>query len=360
MNMPLCCDLPEGKSPTSVGLSLFTPSSVHDRLVKRLDKAGYHDVAMPLAECCSFAIPSGKGKKDRIVTVVERGTKRSIAGLVRCKKAWCPICSPVKSAKVAQDLEGVIEHCETNEQLSFWLVTVTIKHDRSDSWRSNWQAIRDALRTVVQNTEWGRAVRGYIKVLHSTYGKHGHHVHYHLLLALKSDLDISKFFVWFQETYEGAIWLLGREAKLAKGWSIPIDRKDLKRQIGYLISGTGQTNAGGKAKRADGKARHPALFDLPLHALAEIARSSSGIHWLDAGGIFSKSARKEFTTSTDALPAETIGWMHGRVWNRNSICGRHLQIACQNPSISRDAFLAIWIAAGGQSGSPPPPPMRDG
>ena len=104
-------------------------------------------------------------------------------------------------------------------------------------------------------------------------------------------------------------------------WSIPIDRKDLKRQIGYLISGTGQTNAGGKAKRADGKARHPALFDLPLHALAEIARSSSGIHWLDAGGIFSKSARKKYTTSTDELPGETIGWMHGRVVSQGGSYG---------------------------------------
>ena len=351
--MTLCCDLPEGKSPTSVGLSLFTPNSVLDRFVKRLEKAGYHDVATPLAACCSYAIPSGKDKKEGIVKVVERGTKRSLVGLARCKKTWCPICSQIKSAKLAQDLAGVIEHCETNEQLSFWLVTLTVKHNKSDSWVSNWKAIHDAHRKVVQSDQWRRAVVGNIKVLHSTYGKHGHHVHYHLLLALNGDLDTSQFFSDFEETYESAIGLLEREADLTEGWYLPIDKNDLKCQIGYLISGTGQTNAGGKAK-------HPALFDLPLHALAEIAESSSGIHWQDAGGIFSKSARKEFFKSTDEVPAETIGWMRGDVWNRNSISGRHLQIACQNPSISRDAFLAIWIAAGGHSGSPPPPPMRDG
>lgn len=103
-----------------------------------------------------------------------------------CKSVWsCPVCGGIiRAARGREISEGVTNWMDAGHGV--YLVTVTIRHSRSDSLKSLLDTLSDAWRRVVSGSVWQRlkaewGLRGYTRTLEINYGPNGWHPHFHFL-----------------------------------------------------------------------------------------------------------------------------------------------------------------------------------
>jgi hypothetical protein len=114
------------------------------------------------------------------------------AGLETCGSVWtCPVCSAKVLAGRADELRRALE-AWTAQGGEVAMVTLTMRHRRSDSLASCWDALSDAWAAAsgrsrgVRTAKLAAGVEGWARRVEVTWGaRHGWHVHAHALVFLR-------------------------------------------------------------------------------------------------------------------------------------------------------------------------------
>ena len=174
--------------------------------------------------CCGFVRrafrpygQAGQGDPDMATLVCEDG-KASFVGTTRCGSPWaCPVCAPrISSARAQTLMPQVASLMEAG--WSAWLVTLTVRHDRTVPLLDTWGILSKAWGRLTSGKAWDALrkkgglewVRGY-DVTHSN--SHGWHPHLHISLYLSPDhKDPKAVAKWIQERWMATLSRLGWQA----------------------------------------------------------------------------------------------------------------------------------------------------
>jgi hypothetical protein len=124
--------------------------------------------------------------------VINRQARARWQGLMKCSSVWCcPLCAgKVWAGRAAQLTAGLWNWNEQGGHVA--LVTLTMRHERSDTLSDLWDALGDSWKAVQQS----RGVRaasadlglvGFVRRIESTHGANGWHLHIHALAFLASE-----------------------------------------------------------------------------------------------------------------------------------------------------------------------------
>ena len=193
------------KGPSTTGISGFVPSpTTFDELKtqssnwERPDQYQVQKVLRQLGlvskrnHLCLNS--SFTGKEVRVSKKLNGGTRMS--GLSTCNlDHQCPVCRKRKQEEKKERLEKVLKHSREVLGTTEYFLTLTIPHNRKMSFRETqeilqggWKNLQDRLKKYLK--EWGFVwgVRGD----DYTYGKNGHHIHFHNVLSLEIDVPIEE------------------------------------------------------------------------------------------------------------------------------------------------------------------------
>lgn len=111
------------------------------------------------------------------------------SGIGVCGSVWlCPVCTAKIRAARAKELGQAAEK-HIGEGGSLLMVTLTVRHHRSDRLATLLQGLSGAWVSLQQSARW-RSLRedlvGTVKALEVTVGANGWHPHYHFLLFVKN------------------------------------------------------------------------------------------------------------------------------------------------------------------------------
>lgn len=165
---------------------------------------------------------------DGAVRVRATGTgderRAGFAGLATCGSVWsCPVCAEKILAR---------RSTEISEALSTWaerggsvvMVTLTMRHHAGQSLRSLWDGLAAAWRAATIHRSVKRAreelgMAGYLRVVETTHGGNGWHVHVHAAFFFEQVLDerqADDFGCLVFQPWRDALVRQGLEAPLAR------------------------------------------------------------------------------------------------------------------------------------------------
>lgn len=114
-------------------------------------------------------------------------------GLAQCGSVWaCPVCSAkiqaVRSLEIKQALEWA-----NGQGLRVQLMTLTARHDYSDRLIDLMARMSESFADMKRGRSYRRIVKdadltGYIRAVEMTHGRHGWHVHYHIVVISQKGL----------------------------------------------------------------------------------------------------------------------------------------------------------------------------
>lgn len=150
---------------------------------------------------------------------ISRGSA-AVSGLRTCSSVWaCPICSQRVWAERRDQLSGIL-HAAEAERLSVFMVTLTVRHNRSqglapllDGLTSAWKATQDS--KAVQRQLRALDVVGIVRRAEATWGPtHGWHPHLHVYVVARESADASQL--------GDAMFQAWRTSLVASGFAAPI------------------------------------------------------------------------------------------------------------------------------------------
>jgi len=113
-------------------------------------------------------------------------------GLLHCGSVWaCPVCSAKVAARRAEEIRAVLEWA-LEQGYSASMATFTLRHFKGQSLEQCWDALGAGWRASIQGKYWVAdqaryGLVGWVKAVEGTYGKHGWHVHVHVLMIWDRD-----------------------------------------------------------------------------------------------------------------------------------------------------------------------------
>lgn len=138
-------------------------------------------------------VPCAEGGVGLVVSAGAPGERvAGYRGLATCGSVWaCPRCSVVVGQRRATELRQVLDQWNSQGG-TVAMVTLTIRHRRGQRLRTLWDAVSKSWSRLVAGRPWRRfcdlaGVDGHIRVVETTTGQHGWHVHLHVLLLLDPD-----------------------------------------------------------------------------------------------------------------------------------------------------------------------------
>ena len=144
----------------------------------------------------------GQADPDMATLVCEDG-RAAFVGTTRCGSPWaCPVCAPRIAAARAQTLMPQVANL-MDAGWSAWLVTLTVRHDRSMPLRGIWDVLSKAWGRVTSGKVWDKVrkrggvelVRGYDVTYSQAHGWHPHlHVSLYLAPGHKDPRGVAKCF----------------------------------------------------------------------------------------------------------------------------------------------------------------------
>jgi hypothetical protein len=158
--------------------------------------------------CHRFRIPD----KDLAVKLSLEHQKSFFSGFEVCGSVWgCPICAPKIAERRRAELSAAVE---TAKALGYkvMLGTFTVPHGLGDDLKVIQSQLKDVWGRWGTDTKAGKRMRreiglvGYFRAFEVTYGKNGWHPHFHALLILDTDTDLTPYEIqkaWYP------VWLHG-------------------------------------------------------------------------------------------------------------------------------------------------------
>lgn len=115
-------------------------------------------------------------------------------GIETCSSVWaCPVCSARIGMGRRAELLRLVEWAKKNDYYINFL-TLTQRHHKGESLKDLWDRISKAWSSVLRRASFKRfqeqfGWRGYVRAAEVTHGRHGWHVHAHMLLVTSEPLD---------------------------------------------------------------------------------------------------------------------------------------------------------------------------
>lgn len=248
---------------------------------------------------CGRAVQAGTGN----VSLLRYPSGQMVAtGLQSCKSIWaCPVCSARVVERRAVQLQKVVETWhQRGGRVGF--LTLTVRHTARQSLSEVWQLVMDSWRRLVGSTAWrtyqknwgvplpGRGGRVLpriptVRTVEVTHGRHGWHVHLHLLVFFDGGGD--------SRARWGAI-----SGSMVALWAEKV------RSFGGRVDVSKGTCAELIDPDADASAR---IGDYLAKAVFVGSSDHSAIHWEAAGGRAKTSERTGGSTPWELLDAASRG-----------------------------------------------------
>jgi hypothetical protein len=145
------------------------------------------------------------------VTLNRKGNYVIQSGLVTCCSVWCcPVCSCNILTHRSHEVEGAIS-AWTKQGGYFIFETLTLCHRSGDTvakqrsgLKAGWDAINGG---SFSNNHKKAGQAGYLRVIEPTYGKHGFHIHIHVLRFMSGELSDLALEEWMNKTFDK--WRMG-------------------------------------------------------------------------------------------------------------------------------------------------------
>lgn len=234
-----------------------------------------HQVGDSRVHSCQ-KIPTSENVGFRL-NLTEGGVQASLSGMNSCGAVWsCPSCA----ARIAHTRAGQVQAASEAYHATggrMWLLTLTLRHDRSQDLALLLDGAHRAWRKVMNSRSWRDAkaqagVEGYLRVLEVTHGENGWHPHFHILLFQEAGFDPHMATVWM-ENLKRAMFGEWVKALVHQGFRPPLENQggaDLRPVNGNLATqsdgrlasylskgawagdGAGIEVAGGALKKAKG------------------------------------------------------------------------------------------------------------
>lgn len=115
-------------------------------------------------------------------------------GIETCSSVWaCPVCSARIGMGRRAELLRLVEWAKKNDYYINFL-TLTQRHHKGESLKDLWDRISKAWNGVQARASFKRfqeqfGWRGYVRAAEVTHGRHGWHVHAHMLIITSKPLD---------------------------------------------------------------------------------------------------------------------------------------------------------------------------
>lgn len=126
------------------------------------------------------------------------GKGAGYGGLHTCGSVWaCPVCSAKIAARRKTDLQQVVDHA-VKHGMTVSMLTLTQRHHNGQGLKKLWNALSTAWNRVTSGRRWIEfkeqlGLVGYVRANEVTHGKHGWHVHSHVLIISEKDPLTSTF-----------------------------------------------------------------------------------------------------------------------------------------------------------------------
>ncbi len=124
---------------------------------------------------------------DGTVGVRSSNGRAGFAGLVTCGSVWvCPVCSSKILARRALEIGAAVAQANS-EGLPVAFCTLTMRHTRDQRLAKLWDGLAKGWGRCTSGKHWvaerdAAGVVGYVRVVETTHGKNGWHVHVHVLI----------------------------------------------------------------------------------------------------------------------------------------------------------------------------------
>lgn len=141
-------------------------------------------------KCGRVPVQDGSAIRLRVTSDEGRVVSAGWSGLATCGSPWvCPVCSAKIAAHRMADLTaGVTSWTGRGGRLA--MLTLTLRHRKGQKLADLWDSVSRAWRRLVRSGSYrrlvtGMGVAGYVRATEVTYGRHGWHVHFHVLYFLR-------------------------------------------------------------------------------------------------------------------------------------------------------------------------------
>lgn len=115
--------------------------------------------------------------------------RASVQGLQQCGSVWhCPCCSSRISAGRRDELNRLLKWGRSRGLVPL-LMTLTGRHRRQDALARLLDGMKNAKRRLHQSRDWravADSISGHVTATEVPYGRHGWHLHYHVLLIVNA------------------------------------------------------------------------------------------------------------------------------------------------------------------------------
>jgi hypothetical protein len=268
----------------------------------------------------------------------------------------CPICGPYLIRKRMHPIREIASGFQADEGLHHFLLTLSVQHDATTSWTAIHQAISQMWSSVQHLRPWRSGVIGSFRVLESTFGPNGHHLHEHIVVTVQEvpGWDAQNFFEKVEGACQRAVGKLGMTCAFRPGWWVSIPSADLLRVVAYFAS----AEKWGQIDRT-GEEGHVPMWEMPAAAFAEAWRASKGVRWFGASGCWKhRKPVEERASHASEAPEEAekvVFHFPAAIWGAWSPAERRERLALIHDA--RVPHLALVEAAlhwGARLGPPEP------
>jgi len=179
---------------------------------------------------CGTAVPPGEG---RVRFRAKRKGKATASGLIRCKRWCCPTCGPFAARRRRESLAARAP-VVARTGLHFHFVP-TLRHHKGAKYRELRTVLSAIWRRMTQRGTWDQVLAD-IRADEVTYGRHGWHLHKHVLITLPFDADVESFKAWVQGLWEREATKYGRTCDWthSDGWWSPVAPEAVETTAAYL------------------------------------------------------------------------------------------------------------------------------
>jgi len=286
----------------------LTGPQVREAMRGLLVSNGYAKAADEVARCNS--IPIGLG----VVALRERPDGcRYWTGLNHCKRMPCLICGPYLLAKRMREMQRRAVQVISDDDLQHFSFALSVQHRKETGWAPRVGVLRDMQHALRDRKWFSKVSAGSIRVLESTYGKHGHHPHAHHLVSIRPPVGWHP--ATFFERVAGACGSVAMRAGMTcdfrEGWWSRVDQGELAKTIGYLF----KNPPWGRYLAPLGPGGTPRIWarltpDQVAMAYDAVWRESAGLRWFGASGCWKASTHREtdeFTMGKGDAPDACVG-----------------------------------------------------
>lgn len=198
-----------------------------------------------------------------------------VTGRQMCGLRWvCPICT---AKRAEEDRRAVNDGMAAARQRGLYpvMMTLTTRHFKKEDAQTILDGILFAEQKIKDRKTWRKMhergqIVGYARVLEWTYGKRGHHPHFHTLLLVRANSEAEAIALAerLREPYMQALHEVGRDGTSAAAWRHSFQVQGASAAENYITKwGAAEELTGAQVKTAKGEG-------LTIWALLRLARTA--------------------------------------------------------------------------------------